>query len=162
MDGPAPLIAVIGGANCSDEQAALAERVGEMLAQGGAVVICGGRGGVMEAACKGARAANGLTIGILPGRDLSEANPYLSIALPTGLGDARNTIIAQAAGAVIAVGGGPGTLSEIALAKAAGVPVIGLGTWEARDAAGLPIGIIAADHPEQAVSLALSQAKRRG
>ena len=159
MSGPRPLVAVIGGASCTDDQAVQAERVGKLLAQEGAVVICGGRGGIMEAACKGAHEAGGLTIGILPGHDLSGANPYLGVAVPTGLGDARNTVVAQAASVVIAIGGGYGTLSEIALARKAGVPVVGMGTWDATDATGQPVGIITADQPEHAVRLALAHAE---
>ncbi len=120
------LIAVIGGHRCSATEAELAEAVGRGLAQAGAAVLCGGLGGVMEAAARGARAAGGLTIGILPGDDPAAANRYVDIPLATGMGEMRNALIVRAAGAVIAIGGGWGTLSEIALARRIGRPVIGL------------------------------------
>jgi len=103
----------------------------------------------MEAACRGAKEAGGLTVGILPGSDRSEANPYVDVVLPTGLGEARNALVVGAADVVIAVGGGYGTLSEIALALKAGKRVIGLGTWEIE-------GVTAVEGPEAAVAAALS------
>ncbi|MEA2420374.1 MAG: hypothetical protein QOE60_2580 [Thermoleophilaceae bacterium] len=119
------------------------------MAERGAVVVCGGLGGVMEAACRGARAAGGTTVGILPGLDRTAANPFVDVALPTGLGEARNALVVRAADAVIAVGGGYGTLSEIALALKAGKPVIGIDTWDIE-------GVVAVDGPEAAVAAALS------
>lgn len=121
-----PLVAVIGGHHCSPGQSAAAEAVGRLLAQRGAIVVCGGLGGVMEAAARGARAAGGLTIGILPGDDPAAANPHIVVPLATGMGEMRNALIARAAHALIAIGGGWGTLSEIALARRIGKPVIGL------------------------------------
>jgi uncharacterized protein (TIGR00725 family) len=109
----------------------------------------------MEAACRGAQAAGGLTMGLLPGSGTEQANPFLDLALPTGLGDARNVLVAQGSAAVIAVGGGPGTLSEIALAIKAGRPVVGLHSWTARDGSGTPAPILLAETPEAAVALAL-------
>jgi uncharacterized protein (TIGR00725 family) len=106
-----------------------AELIGRGLAEGGAVVVCGGLGGVMAAACHGASAVAGVTVGFLPGTDRASANEWVQIALPTGLGELRNGLIIGAADAVIAVGGAYGTLSEIALALRTGVPVIGLKTW---------------------------------
>jgi hypothetical protein len=103
----------------------------------------------MEAACRGAKEAGGLTVGILPGSDRSEANPYVDVVLPTGLGEARNALVVGAADVVIAVGGGYGTLSEVALALKAGKRVIGLGTWEIE-------GVTAVEGPEAAVAAALS------
>jgi uncharacterized protein (TIGR00725 family) len=123
--------------------------VGRLVAERGAVLVCGGRGGAMEAACRGAKQAGGLTVGILPGSDRSDANPYVDVALPTGLGEARNALVVRAADAVIAIGGGYGTLSEIALALKAGKPVIGLDTWEID-------GVAPADGPEAAVAAALT------
>jgi uncharacterized protein (TIGR00725 family) len=123
------LIAVIGGGSCSAEVATMAEEVGRGLAEQGASLICGGLGGVMEAACRGARSAGGLTIGILPGDNRHSANPYVDIPIVTGMGYARNVIIARSAQAIVAVDGSYGTLSEIAHALQSGVPVIGLGTW---------------------------------
>jgi uncharacterized protein (TIGR00725 family) len=113
------------------------------------VVVCGGLGGVMEAACRGAREAGGLTVGILPGLDRSAANPYVEVALPTGLGEGRNLLVVRAADALIAVGGGYGTLSEIALALKAGKPVVGLGSWEIE-------GVQAVADAEAAVAAALA------
>jgi hypothetical protein len=129
MASPIPLIAVIGGGECSAAEAALAEAVGRLLAQAGVGVVCGGRGGVMAAACRGARQAGGLTVGILPGTDPAEANPWVQIAIPTGLGEARNALVVAAGRAVIAIGGEYGTLSEIAFALKAGKRVAGLHTW---------------------------------
>ena len=124
------LIAVIGAAQCSPDEARLAEAIGRELAGRGAVLICGGLGGVMEAACRGAAGAGGLTVGLVPGDDPSSANRYVDIAIATGVGQARNIAIVKSARAVIAVGGEFGTLSEIAFAAKAGVPVIGLNTWK--------------------------------
>jgi uncharacterized protein (TIGR00725 family) len=156
-----PIIAVIGGANPAPEEAAAAEAVGRALAEGGAILICGGRGGVMEAACRGAKAADGLTIGILPGPHRGEANPYVDIPIVTGIGAARNAIIARTAQAAVAVGGSYGTLSEIAFALAFGVPVVGLGTWEISRAGHPPAPITYAATPEEAAAQALALARRR-
>ncbi len=156
-----PIIGVIGGSAPTEEEAATAEGVGRALAQAGAVLICGGRGGVMEAACRGARAAGGLTIGILPGRNRSEANPYVDVPIVTGLGEARNAIITRTAQAVIAIGGSYGTLSEIGFALSFGVPVVGLWTWEVRREGHPPAPILRASTPEEAVEHALALARRR-
>ena len=121
-----PIIAVIGGSTCSAEEAVLAEDVGRRLADHGAVVICGGLGGVMEAVAKGAKANGGITVGILPGSDPTAANQYIEVPLATGLGEMRNFLIVRSAHALIAIGGGVGTLSEIALAQRIGKPVVGL------------------------------------
>ncbi len=150
------VIAIVGAADASADELQAAETVGRLLAERGAVVVCGGRGGVMEAACRGAVGQGGVTIGLLPGSEASEGNPYLTIALPTGMGQARNAILALAGEAIIAIGGGPGTLSEIGLAVKAGKRVIGLGTWQMRDPRGRPAAIEAADSPAQAVTLALA------
>jgi uncharacterized protein (TIGR00725 family) len=123
------VIAVIGGSACSAKEAKLAETVGELLAQQGVTVICGGLTGVMEAVCRGAKSKGGLTIGILPGGDASMANPWVDIPVVTGLGEARNVVVVKSAQAVIAIGGGYGTLSEIAYALKGGIPVLGLNTW---------------------------------
>jgi uncharacterized protein (TIGR00725 family) len=123
--------------------------VGRLVAARGAVVVCGGLGGAMESACRGAKQAGGLTVGLLPGSDRSEANAYVDVALPTGLGEARNALVVGAADVVIAVGRGYGTLSEIALALRAGKRVVGLDTWDVE-------GVASADGPEAAVSAALS------
>jgi uncharacterized protein (TIGR00725 family) len=154
-----PIIAVVGGSTATAEEAAVAEAVGRALAEAGAVLLCGGRGGVMEAACRGAKAAGGLTIGILPGTDRSQANPYVDVPIVTGLGEARNAVVARTAQAVIAIGGSYGTLSEIAFALRFGVPVVGLKTWEVRREAHPPAPIVYVDTPEEAVVRALELAR---
>ncbi len=154
-----PIIAVVGGATPTPGEMAAAEAVGRALAEGGAVLICGGRGGVMEAACRGAKQACGFTVGILPGPDAQEANPYVDLPIVTGMGEARNVIIVRTAQAVIAIGGGFGTLSEIAYALRFGVPVVGLGTWRVeREGHPLP-PIRYAESAEEAAALALALAK---
>lgn len=122
-------ISVIGGGRCGPTEYALAEDVGRLVAQEGATLVCGGLGGVMEAAARGAKEAGGATIGILPGHDRTNANPYLDQALTTGMGHARNLAVVSSGDAVIAVGGGYGTLSEIGLAAKIGRPVVILGGW---------------------------------
>jgi uncharacterized protein (TIGR00725 family) len=125
-----PYVAVVGPGEASPQQVEAAEAVGAGLAQAGAVVVTGGLGGVMEAACRGARSKRGRTLGLLPGDDRDAANGWVEIAVATGMGELRNGLVVRAADAVVAVGGGHGTLSEIALALKLGRPVIGLGTWE--------------------------------
>jgi len=120
------IVAVVGGSECTPAEAALAEELGRRLAQGGAVVVCGGLTGVMEAVAQGVQAAGGLTIGILPGNDARDANRYIDVPLATGMGEMRNALIVRVAGAIVAIGGGSGTLSEIALALRIGTPVVGL------------------------------------
>jgi uncharacterized protein (TIGR00725 family) len=153
------LIAVIGAADCSAKEAEMAATVGRVLAEGGATLVCGGRGGVMEAACRGARDAGGLTVGILPGEDPDEANPYVDVAIATGLGEARNAIVARTARAVIAIGGRYGTLSEMAFALKAGLPVLGLRTWRlaAPDLEGLT-SVLYVDDAVEAAQRALTLA----
>jgi uncharacterized protein (TIGR00725 family) len=143
-----PCIGVIGGAQVDNEILALAEAVGRKIAKIGAILICGGKGGVMEAACKGAKAESGVTIGVLPGEDRQEANPYVDIPIVTGMGPARNIIIVRSSQAIIAIDGSFGTLSEISYALQLGVPVVGLKTWEVSDE------IHQADSAEQAVEMA--------
>ncbi len=123
-------IGVIGAGECTEEEARLAEEVGREIARRKGVLICGGRRGVMEAAARGAQLAGGLVVGVLPGNSRQEGNPYLTVALATGLGDARNAVIACTSDALIAISGGYGTLSEIGLALKMGKPVVGLLTWE--------------------------------
>lgn len=127
---PVTYVAVVGGSAAGADACGAAEEIGRALAEGGAVVVCGGRGGVMEAACRGAKSAGGTTVGILPGDDRSAANPFVDVALPTGMGEGRNVLVVRAADALVAVGGGFGTLSEIALALRVGKPVVGLHTWD--------------------------------
>jgi uncharacterized protein (TIGR00725 family) len=121
---------VVGAGDASATDAAAADAVGRELAGAGAVVVTGGLGGVMEAASRGAREAGGVTVGLLPGTDRAAGNPWLTIAVPTGLGELRNGLVVRAADALVAVGGGYGTLSEIALALKLGKPVVGLDTWD--------------------------------
>ena len=130
--GIAVHVAVVGGSEAGAEVVAVAEELGRELARRGAVVVCGGLGGVMEAVCRGARAEGGRTVGILPGDDRRAANPYVDVAVATGLGEARNVLVVRTADAVIAVDGEFGTLSEIALALRLGKPVVGIDTWELR------------------------------
>ena len=125
-----PYVAVIGASNALEWELATAEDLGRRLAEHGFVLVCGGLGGVMDAAARGCQAAGGVSVGILPGSDRVGASPALTVAIATGFGEARNAIVARSADAVIAVGGEFGTLSEIALALKMGTPVIGLGTWE--------------------------------
>jgi uncharacterized protein (TIGR00725 family) len=127
---PTAYVAVVGPGEASDAQSWLAEEVGAALADAGAVVITGGLGGVMEAASRGAKSRRGLTLGLLPGDDRSAANGWVDVAVPTGLGELRNGLVVRSADALVAIGGGAGTLSEIALALKAGTPVVGLGTWD--------------------------------
>jgi uncharacterized protein (TIGR00725 family) len=148
----APYIAVVGASQPSDAQARAAEEIGRGLAAAGAIVITGGGPGVMAAASRGAREAGGLTVGILPGADRGAANEWVSVALPTGLGDLRNGLIVRAADAVVAVGGAYGTLSEIALALAAGLRVVGFDTW-AID--GVEVGASPAAAVQRALELAV-------
>lgn len=149
MRRDAPYVAVCGPGEATAEESACAEAVGAGLAEAGAVVVCGGLGGVMEAACRGATGAGGVAVGLLPGTDRAAANPYVTVAIPTGLGELRNGLVVRAAGALIAIGGAYGTLSEVALALKTGTPVIGVGSWDLPD-------VVAVDSAEQAVSRALA------
>ena len=149
-------IAVIGGSQCSGEEAELAEAVGRELARQGAILVCGGLGGVMEAACKGAQSEGGVTIGILPGENRQAANPYVQIPIVTGIGYARNVAVVKSAQAVIAIGGNYGTLSEISHALQSGIPVIGLNTWSLSRNNQTDNSIISAQNPREAVNKAIS------
>ena len=150
-----PVVTVIGAAICTPEQSKTAEAVGRLLAESGAILVCGGRGGVMEAACRGSTQVGGFTIGILPGIDPRKGNPYLTVVIPTGLGHARNALVVQAGQVIIAIGGGYGTLSEIGMALKSSRRVIGLGTWQATNADGQSLGLVVVQTPEEAVNLAL-------
>jgi len=138
-------IAIIGARACDNEISQIAEQMGGLLAKSGYTIICGGLGGVMKAACKGAKANNGTTIGILPGDDPNDANQYVDIAIATGAGISRNLIIIRSAVAVIAISGGFGTLSELAFALQLEKPVIGLATWEVSEK------VLLASDPEDAM-----------
>jgi uncharacterized protein (TIGR00725 family) len=146
-----PYVAVIGASNATEWELAAAEDVGRRLADAGCVLVCGGLGGVMDAAARGCEAGGGVSIGILPGHERESASTHLTMAIATGFGEARNAIVARSADAVIAVGGEFGTLSEIALALKMGTPVIGLGTWAlGRDDLDRD-PIVRAETPEEAV-----------
>ena len=151
-------IAVIGGSTCSADAAQVAEAVGRRLASRGVALVCGGLGGVMEAACRGAKSAGGLTVGILPGDDRRSANPHVDIPVVTGMGHARNAIVVKTAQAVIAIDGSYGTLSEIALALQNGIAVIGLGTWALSLRGQADQFIIQARDAEEAVEKAIAAA----
>lgn len=145
-------VAVVGPGEAGPQELGQAEEVGRLLAQAGATLVSGGLGGVMAAACRGASGAGGLTVGLLPGADRAAANPHVTVALATGLGELRNGLVVRAADVLIAVGGAgrsPGTLSEIALALRSGKRVIGLGTWEIE-------GVERADSPRAAAERALA------
>jgi len=139
------IVGVIGGSEVSPSLYAAAETIGREVAARQAVLITGGLAGVMEAASKGAKAAGGLTIGILPGLSPNDANPYVDLPIATGLGEARNIIIVRTADVLIAVGGGYGTLSEIAFALRLQKPVIGLDTWD------VAVSIVRVQTPQEAI-----------
>jgi uncharacterized protein (TIGR00725 family) len=145
---PRRYVAVCGASDATNAQLAAAREVGRLLAEAGAVVINGGMGGVSAAASEGASTAGGLVVGILPESDRAGANPHLTISLPTGMGQARNVIIVTAAEAVIAIGEGWGTLSEIAVARRLGRPVVALDSWSVK-------GLETVDSPALAVRRAL-------
>ena len=152
-------IAVIGGGQCTKEEARLAEEVGRELARRGAILVCGGLGGVMEAACRGADSEGGMTIGILPGESRHAANPYVQIPIVTGMGHARNVAVVKSAQAVIAVAGSYGTLSEIGHALQSRIPVIGLNTWSLSRDDQTDSAIILAQDAAEAVDKALKLAR---
>src|SRR2546421_11570732 len=145
---PSRYVAVCGASDPGPGQWELAREVGRRLAEARAVVLCGGLGRVMEAVSMGAAEAGGTVVGILPGSDRSAGNQHLSLTIATGLGEARNAVLASAADGVIAIGGGWGTLSEIGLARKKGRPVVGLDTWEVK-------GLQVVDSAEEAVRIAL-------
>ena len=150
-------VAVIGPGDTDPEVFAMAEEVGRRLASAGVIVLTGGLGGVMEAACRGAVSMGGTTVGLLPGDDRSAANPSVRVAIATGIGEGRNLLLVQAADAVVSIGGGWGTLSEIALAQKLGKTVIMLHGWDIVDQVGAPVtsGIIRVETPQDAASEAL-------
>jgi uncharacterized protein (TIGR00725 family) len=154
-----PQIAVIGGSRGSLDVLADAEAIGHGLASAGATLVCGGLGGVMAAACRGAKSAGGLTVGILPGTDRSTANEWVDVIIASGLGEARNSLVVTSSAAVVAVDGEYGTLSEIALALRSDIPVVGLGTWTLiRPTGDRDEGILRAADPSEAVAMAIQLA----
>ena len=144
-------IGVIGAGNASPEEYEAARTVGNLIAEDHEILVCGGLSGVMEAVCKGAQERGGLTIGIVP--DTGNGNPYLDIVIRSGLGYARNALVVQSSDAVIAIGGGYGTLSEIAIALKTHCPVFGIKTWEIK-------GVTRCSSPEEAVLKAVRAAHR--
>ncbi|MBC7332990.1 MAG: TIGR00725 family protein [Actinobacteria bacterium] len=155
-------ISVIGGSSCDQNIYEVAYQVGRNIAINNAILICGGMGGVMEAACKGAKDEGGITIGILPSEDEDTANQYVDIKIPTGLGYTRNTLVVKAGHAVIAINGGFGTLSEIGFALIYNKPLIGLYTWELNSCSNEYIpDIVRASSPEEAVNIAIAKAREK-
>ncbi len=144
---------------CGAGMAAVAEEVGREIARRGAALVCGGLGGVMEAACRGAKSAGGLTIGILPGGDRRAANRHVDVPIVTGLGEARNVLVVRTAQAVVAVDGEYGTLSEIAFALKLGIPVVGLDTWQLARGGREVRDIVVAHSPAEAVEKAIALAR---
>jgi len=151
-------VAVVGAGSAEPAAVSAAEEVGHLLAARGAIVVCGGLGGVMEAACRGAKAGGGTTVGILPGLDRGAANSWVDVAIPTGLGEARNALVVRAADVVIAIGGEYGTLSEIALALKTRTPVVGIDTWELSRHGSAAMDIVRVATPAEAVERALALA----
>lgn len=152
-----PYVAVIGSAAATAKELEAAEEIGRLLAGSGAVLVCGGLGGVMEAACRGAAEAGGLTVGILPGTSRQAANPWVTVAIATGMGELRNGLVVGASDVVLAVGGEYGTLSEIALALKIGCPVVGLRSFSlVRPDATPDTGVVPARDPQDAVARALA------
>lgn len=145
------IVSVIGQSKCSVEQDTTAYQLGRLLSAAGYAIVCGGTGGVMEAVARGASEAGGMCVGLLPGADSREGNRYLTLAIPTGLGHARNLLVVRAGVALVAIGGGYGTLSEIAFALTIGKTVIGLDTWSASSHQGVPADVIAVGTPEEAL-----------
>jgi len=155
-------VAVCGGGQCGEATAQIAEAVGIELAQNRALVICGGGGGVMEAAARGVNKEGGFILGVLPGNSPREGNNYLTASVATGMGEARNAVIARTCEAMIAIGGEHGTLSEIAMALKMGKPVVGINTWEItpyQKKCAADSGIVYASSPEEAVEKAIEMAR---
>ena len=149
------IIGVIGTSSPSQEETKLAYELGGLIAEKGAILICGGLGGIMESVCKGTKEKGGITIGILPEDSKIHANKYVDIPIPTGFSHARNIIIVRTSDSIISIGGGYGTLSEIAFALKLNIPVFGLGTWEIKDPNGKLAPIKIVKTPQEALELAL-------
>jgi len=149
-------IGVVGAGSCSQDVHTTARKVGRAIAEQGAVLLCGGLGGVMEAAAMGAKEAGGVTVGILPGDRAEDANPYIDLPIVTDMGHARNVILVRSSDAVIAVSGGFGTLSEIAITLKLGLPCVGIGTWD------IHAGLVCREDPEEAVQYVLERIRERG
>jgi uncharacterized protein (TIGR00725 family) len=151
-------ISVVGASAGDPEILRDAEAVGRGIAEAGAVLVCGGRTGVMEAASRGASEAGGTVVGVLPTLSTADANPYVTNAVATGIGEARNLAVVASGAAVIAIGGEWGTLSEIAYARKLGRPVVAIRSWTLGNRSGADLGIVEADSPEEAVEAAMSAA----
>ena len=148
-----PIIGVIGGGRCSRDQQEKATAVGRYVAQNGGVIVCGGLGGTMEGAARGAAEAGGKVIGIIPSGDRGDANEFVDYVIPTGLGEARNLLVVRTADAIVAFPGEFGTLSEVAFALKIGKPVIAVGAWKQYER------IVQFDDPLDAAREALRLAK---
>lgn len=153
-------IGVIGESVCAERTRQIAETIGRLIAENGAVLVCGGMGGVMEAASHGAMLAGGVVLGIIPGYSRDEANPHLSFSIVTGMGEGRNLILVRSCDALVAVGGGYGTLSEIAFAHKLDIPVVGINTWSLKREGQIDKKIIEALDENEAVSKAIELAQR--
>ncbi len=149
------VVAVIGSSACTSREQALAEEVGALLAAQGAIVVCGGLDGVMEAVCRGARSRGGFTVGILPGNDRSSANQWVSLPIATGVGQARNMAVVRSSQVVIAIGGAYGTLAEMAFALNSGIPIVGIDTWHMAQNGIGPSPVLEVDSAKEAVDMAL-------
>ncbi len=147
-----PVIAVVGANKCSKKLRDMAAEVGRYVAENGGVIVCGGLGGIMEGAARGAKEANGVTIGILPGDDPGDANEYIDFVIPTGMGETRNALVIRTADAVVAFPGKYGTLSEMAFALQAGKPLISVNAWNLGD------DVTQAESPVEAAKLAMEMA----
>jgi len=156
----AQYIGVIGERVCNQRNRQTAEEVGRLIAESGAVLVCGGLGGVMEAASHGAMLAKGVVLGILPGPSREEANPYLTLSVVTGMGEGRNIILVRSCDAIIAIGGSYGTLSEIAFAHKLDIPVVGIDTWSLKKEGQIDRKIIQISDRNEAVSTALELAQK--
>lgn len=154
-------ISVIGESRADKKNYLIAEKVGKLLAKHGAILFCGGTTGVMEAACKGAKSAGGITVGILPGSKRKNANKYVDIPIPTGIGYARNKFVVKSGQSVIAIGGSYGTLCEIGFALSYGIPVVGINTWKVIRKGHIKAPITYVRTPEDAVIKAIKAAKNR-
>ena len=156
------LVAVIGGSAAPPQALEAAEEVGRLLAERGIGVVCGGLSGVMAAVCKGAAEAGGLTVGILPSSRAADANPHVKVRIPTGLGYVRNALVVRAGRAVIAIDGSYGTLNEMSMALAEGIPVVAIDSWNLEIGGHADTAVRRAATPQGAVDLALDLAARRG
>ena len=155
-------IGVIGERRCHEAHRQIAERVGRRIAEKGGVLLCGGMGGVMEAASYGAMKAGGVVIGILPGHSRNEGNPYLTFSIITAIGEGRNLILVRSCDALIAIGGGYGTLSEIAFAHKLGIPIVGIDTWNLTKEGKPDTRLVEVSNPDDAVEKAFERAQGTG